>query len=172
MPDARERAVAFSFRQSAKYNKARTKKYCGKAAPWATFMNKFAILSNRRRALIALAHSLVFLGIALRGFASPRSAFAMRGPGAVSSIVLVVIYVIVGSILAWLVTFSRCAAERWYFALCASSATFGLLRVMFGDAALPAAQYLRVVMLTAAVIVGAWIVRFFSRPVPEEVPED
>jgi hypothetical protein len=135
-------------------------------------MNGFAILTNRKRALIALAHSLVFLGIALRGFASPRSAFAMRGPGTVSSAVLVAIYLIVASILAWLVTISRRAVERLYFALCASSATFGLMRVIFGDAALPAAQYLRVVMLTAAVIVGAWIVRFFSRPVPEDVSED
>jgi hypothetical protein len=135
-------------------------------------MNRFAILTNRKRALIALVHSLVFLGIALHSFASPRSAIVMRGPGAAPGVVLIVIYVVVATILAWLVAISRCAAERLYFALCASSATFGLLRVIFGDAALPAARYLRVVMLTAAVIVGAWVVRFFSRPVPEDVLED
>jgi hypothetical protein len=59
-----------------------------------------------------------------------------------------------------------------YFALCASSATFGFLRTVFGDAALPVAQYLRVILLTSAVALGAWIFRFFSRPVAEEVLSD
>jgi hypothetical protein len=132
-------------------------------------MNGFAILTNRRRALIALAHSLVFLGIASHGFISPRAAAVFDGPGATLSIVFIVIYFTVASILAWLVSISRCARERLYFALCASSATFGLLRTVFGDAALPAAQYLRVVMLSSAVFLGAWIVRSFSRSVPEDV---
>ena len=135
-------------------------------------MSEYAILTNRKRALIALAHSVVFLGIALHGFVSPRSALVLRGPGAVSGAVLVVIYLIVAFILAWLVTISRCAAERLYFALCASSATFGLLRTIFGDAALPAAQYLRVAMLTSAVVVGVRILRSFARPVPEDVSSD
>jgi len=38
-------------------------------------MNDFGVLNNRRRALIALIHSLVFLGIAMHGFASPRLEF-------------------------------------------------------------------------------------------------
>jgi hypothetical protein len=127
-------------------------------------MNEFAVLTSRKRALIALVHSLVFLGIALHGFASPRSAPALRSPGAVSGLILVAIYLMVASILAWLVSISRGAAERLYFALCTSSATFGLLRTIFGDADLPAAQYLRVIMLTSAVVVGAWILRCLSRP--------
>jgi len=127
----------------------------------------FAILNSRKRALIALAHSIVFLGIALHGFVSPRLALALHSAGAGSGMILVGIYVVVGSILAWLASISRCAPERLYFALCTSSATFGLLRTIFGDAALPAAQYLRVAMLTSAVGVGAWILRFFLRPVPE-----
>lgn len=135
-------------------------------------MTQYAVLTNRKRALIALAHSVVFLGIALHGFVSPRSALALRSPGAISGLILVAIYVIVASILAWLVSISRCATERLYFALCASSATFGLLRTLFGDAALPAAQYLRVIMLTSAVVVGIWILRFFSRPVPEDLMSD
>jgi hypothetical protein len=125
-------------------------------------MNDFGILNNRKRALIALPHSLVFLGIALHGFASPKSGVLLRGLGDTSDIVLCVIYFTVASILVWLVTLARCAKERVYFALCASSATFGLLRTLFGDAALPAAQYLRVAMLTSAVIVGTWIYRSFS----------
>jgi hypothetical protein len=47
--------------------------------------------------------------------------------------------------------------------LCASSATFGLVRATFGDRAVPAAQYLRVTMLTSAVLVGIWIFRSFPR---------
>jgi hypothetical protein len=78
----------------------------------------------------------------------------------------------VASILAWLVSLARCAKERVYFALCASSATFGLLRAIFGDTSLPAAQYLRVIMLTSAVVVGAWIFRSFSAPVTENVLSD
>jgi hypothetical protein len=132
-------------------------------------MTGFAVLTNRKRALIALAHSLVFLGIAVHGFAAPRSALALHAPGAVSGMILVGIYLIVASILAWLVSISRCAVERLYFALCASSATFGLLRTILGDAALPVAQYGRVVMLTSAVVVGVWIFRFFSRVVPEDI---
>ena len=56
-------------------------------------------------------------------------------------------------------------ASGLYFVLCASSATFGLLRTIFGDAAIPAAQYLRVIMLSSAVIVGTLIFRSFSRPI-------
>lgn len=124
----------------------------------------FAILNSRKRALIALTHSLVFLGIASHGFVSPRSAAVFQGPGATASVVSVAIYFTVASILTWLVGLSRCTRERLYFALCACSATAGLLRTIFGDAALPAAQYVRVIMLTSAVFVGSWIFRFFVRP--------
>ena len=130
-------------------------------------MNEFAVLTNRKRTLIALVHSVVFLGIALHGFASPKAAAVLHGSGAAFGVMLIAIYLTVASILSWLVSISRCAQERLYFALCASSATFGLLRTIFGDADLPAAQYLRVVMLTSAVVIGARILRSFSRPVPE-----
>ncbi|HEV3511045.1 MAG TPA: hypothetical protein VGS05_05025 [Candidatus Sulfotelmatobacter sp.] len=128
-------------------------------------MNDFGILTNRKRAFIALIHSVVFLGIALHGFVSPK-------PGilhalATGDAVLIGVYLIVASILAWLVSLSRCLRERIYFALCASSATFGLIRTIFGDASIPAAQYLRVFMLSSAVAAGIAIVRAFSRAVPE-----
>lgn len=132
-------------------------------------MNDFGVLTNRKRALIALIHSLVFLGIAMHGFASPKAGVLLRGTGATADFILIGIYLIVASILAWLVSIACCAKERVYFALCASSATFGLLRTIFGDAALPAAQYLRVIMLTSAVIVGTLIFRSFSRTVVEDV---
>ncbi|MGP0018461.1 MAG: hypothetical protein ACLPHP_07830 [Candidatus Sulfotelmatobacter sp.] len=135
-------------------------------------MNDFGVLTNRKRALIALIHSLVFLGIAMHGFASPKAGVLLPGSGATGDFVLIGIYLIVASILAWLVSIARCAKERVYFALCASSATFGLLRTIFGDASIPAAQYMRVIMLTSAVMVGGWILRCFSRPASENILSD
>jgi hypothetical protein len=135
-------------------------------------MNQFGILTNRKRALIALVHSLVFLGVAMHGFASPKAGILLPGFAATSDLILIAIYLVVASILAWLVSISRGVKERVYFAMCACSATFGLLRTIFGDAALPVAQYLRVIMLMSAVALGAWIFRFFSRPVAEEVLSD
>ena len=131
-------------------------------------MNDFGVLNSRKRALIALIHSFVFLGIAIHGFASPKAG-VLRGAGATGDLVLIGIYLVVSSILAWLVTLSRCIRERVYFALCATSATFGLLRTIFGDPALPVAQYMRVIMLSSAVAVGILILRTFSRPVAEQV---
>ena len=131
-------------------------------------MNDFGVLTNRKRALIALIHSFVFLGIASHGFLSPKSGI-FGGRGATGDFVLIGIYLTVASILAWLVSVARGAREKIYFALCATSATFGLLRVIFGDTSLPAAQYMRVIMLSSAVIVGAWIYRSFARPVAENI---
>ncbi|MGC1448814.1 MAG: hypothetical protein WA830_02140 [Candidatus Sulfotelmatobacter sp.] len=135
-------------------------------------MNDFGVLTNRKRVLIALAHSFVFVGIALHGFASPKAGVPFHGVGATADLILIAIYLTVASILAWLVSIARCGRERAYFALCAGSATFGLVRSIFGDAALPVAQYLRVILLTSAVVVGSWIFRSFSRPVAENAAAD
>jgi hypothetical protein len=86
----------------------------------------------------------------------------LPGSAALLDIVLASILVTVASILTWLAAISGCAKERIYFALCASSATFGLLRTLFGDLALPSAQYLRVGMLSSAVVVGASIFRSYA----------
>ena len=131
-------------------------------------MNQFGVLTNRKRALIALIHSVVFLGIATHGFISSKAGI-LDGQGATADFILIAIYLVVASILTWLVSLSRCARERIYFAFCASSATFGLLRSIFGDLTIPAAQYMRVVMLSSAVVVGTLIFRSFSRPVPQQV---
>lgn len=131
-------------------------------------MNEFGVLNNRKRALIALIHSVVFLGVAMHGFLSPKTGI-LHGSGATGDFVLIAIYLIVASILGWLVSLSRCAWERIYFALCAGSAMFGLTRTMFGDAAVPPAQYLRVILLSSAVAVGVLILRSFSRPVAERI---
>jgi hypothetical protein len=129
-------------------------------------MNDFGVLNNRKRALIALIHSLVFWGIAIHGFAAPKAGI-VHGAAAAGDSILIATYVLVASILAWLVSLSRCIREKIYFALCATSATFGLLRTTFGDASVPAAQYLRVIMLTSAVAVGTLILRAYSRPATE-----
>ena len=130
-------------------------------------MKGFGVLTNRKRALIALIHSAVFLGVALHGFLSPKA--GVLHSAVMSDFVMVGIYLIVASILAWLVSVSRGLRERAYFSLCTSSATFGLLRTVFGDASMPAAQYMRVVLLSSAVALSFWIVRSSSRTVPERV---
>lgn len=134
-------------------------------------MNEFAILTNRKRAIIALIHSVVFLGVVLHGFWSTKAG-VVRGEGAAADFLLIMVYMTVSSILAWLVYISRALKERLYFALCTASASFGLLRIVFGDAALPIAQYLRVGMLTLAVAVGSWIFYSFSQAAVDNVPSE
>ena len=125
-------------------------------------MNDFGVLTNRKRAVIALIHSVVFLGIAFHGFVSPKAG-VLHQSGATADFILIAIYLAVASILVWLVSISRTLVERAYFALCAVSATSGLLRTTFGDHVVPPAQYLRVVMLSTAVGLGILIVRSHSR---------
>ena len=133
-------------------------------------MNEFGVLTNRKRALIALLHSIVFLGLAMHGFAALKGGILHGGPG--GDLGLTVIYLLVASILAWLASLSRGLRERAYFSLCACSASFGLLRTVFGDASLPAAQFMRVLMLSAAVAVGGLILRSYSRSIAQpELPE-
>lgn len=118
----------------------------------------YTILTNRKRSIVALAHSVVFLLIALRSLMVGATLTpiwtktALAGPVAV-----LCIYLIVSSVLIWLVAISRCAKERLYFGFCASSATLGLLRNVVGDPG--PGLYLRAVMLICAVITGLIIVR-------------
>jgi len=127
-------------------------------------MKEFGVLTNRKRALIALLHSFVFLGIAIHGFVAPKCG-VLQGSGRIGDFILMGIYLIVASILFWLVTLSRGVRERAYFLLCAGSATSGLLRTILGDPTIPAAQYLRVIFLSSAVGVGFLLIRSFSRDV-------
>ncbi len=134
-------------------------------------MSEFSILSNRKRTLIALIHSVVFFAIALHGFTAPKAGL-IHPPDATADFLLLAIYLVVASILAWLVAISRGVRERLYFALCTCSATFGLLRTTFGDQTLPAAQYLRVAMLGSAIVICSWILRSFSRPATDNAYSD
>jgi hypothetical protein len=128
-------------------------------------MEQYFVITNRKRAIIALVHSVFFLLIAIGGFLPPLRPPAVltagyEGFGA--SVALLSIYGVVSAILLWLTLMSRCLRERLYFALCSTSAVAGLLRVYLGDAIFPAARHIRVSMLLAAVVVGYTIWRIHS----------
>ena len=124
-------------------------------------MGDFAILTNRKRALIALVHSIVFLLIAFRQLIAAAPAAGIWVPSAVSTgtWILCAIFAIVSTILFWLFVISRGWIEKFYFALCTISASSGLLRTAAGDAMFHAGLHIRVIMLTSAVLVGVLIVR-------------
>jgi hypothetical protein len=136
-------------------------------------MDGFSILTNRRRAVVALAHSVVFLLIAVRQMVAANSAAGIWVPSTVSrgTWVLCGIFTIVSSILLWLLLISRGWMEKFYFGFCTISATSGLLRIAAGDQEFHAGLYIRVVMLVSAVLVGLLIVRVHSRVQPKYAEE-
>ena len=127
-------------------------------------MREFAILTNHKRAIIALAHSVVFLLIAVRQMISSAPAAGIWVPSAVSTgtWILCAVFAVVSGILLWLFAISRAWIEKLYFALCTVSATSGLLRTAAGDQAFHVGLYIRVVMLASAVLVGTLVVRMHS----------
>jgi len=119
------------------------------------FVSSYRILNTRKRVVVALVHTVIFLGVAVLGFffavaplrpSSPPSAWILAG-----------VYTVVSSVLLWLTSISRGKVERLYFACCATSASFGLLRQLLGDPAMHAAVYVRVAMLACAVATGLWM---------------
>jgi hypothetical protein len=131
-------------------------------------IDRFAIINNRKRAIIALAHSVFFLGVAAVQLTISHAApFSIRSEKAVAGTILLGIYLLVTTVLLVLLYFSRCARERLYFAFCAASAGFGLVRILLGDPVLHA-NVLRVLLLLCAVIIGSRILRTHSgAAVPE-----
>jgi hypothetical protein len=136
-------------------------------------MNGFSILTNRKRAIVALVHSIVFLLIAVRQMVAANPATGIWIPSTVptGTWILCGIFAIVSSILLWLLILSSGWMEKFYFAFCTISATSGLLRTAAGDQTFHAGLYIRVVMLVSAVLVGVLIVRMHSRTQPEYVEE-
>jgi len=131
-------------------------------------MRTYGILHNRRRSIIALIHSVVFALIAIRSVVASSTVRPIwLRPAVFSTLAILAIYLIVSSILVQLVRLSVCLRERLYFGFCATSASFGLLRTIFGDQILPIGPYVRVLMLLSAVITGIVIVRSHS---PKLVP--
>jgi hypothetical protein len=133
-------------------------------------MDSFAILNSRKRAVIALVHSIFFLAIAAaQALASHAAPFSLHGGKAKGGILLLSIYGVVTTVLLILLAVSHCAQEKLYFALCAASAGFGLLRIWLGDPVLHA-NVLRVLLLGCAVILCTLILRMHSsRPIAEQV---
>jgi hypothetical protein len=128
-------------------------------------MDGFSILTNRKRAIVALVHSVVFLLIAVRQMmaANPAAGIWVASTVSRGTWILCGIFTIVSSILLWLLVISRGWMEKFYFAFCTVSATSGLVRTAAGDQAFHAGLYIRVVMLVSAVLVGLLIVRIHSR---------
>jgi hypothetical protein len=126
------------------------------------FMDRFAIINSRKRAIIALIHSVFFLAVAAVQLAvSHALPLSIHSARATSGLVLLGIYVIVTGVLLVLLRFSSCARERLYFAFCAASAAFGLVRIVLGDPVLHA-NIMRVLLLFCAVIIGTAILRTHS----------
>jgi hypothetical protein len=136
-------------------------------------MGGFSILTNRKRAMVALVHSVVFLLIAVRQMVAANPASGLWIPSTVSrgTWILCGIFAIVSAILLWLLVISRGWMEKFYFGFCTISATSGLLRTAAGDQTFHAGLYIRVVMLVSAVLVGLLIVRLHSRTPSGVQPE-
>src|SRR5664279_2763120 len=125
-------------------------------------MKSFGILTNRKRAIIALIHTVLFLCIAaLQTALSHAAAFSLHGDKVVGGVVLLTIYIVVTTVLLILLKVADCATEKLYFALCATSAGMGFLRILLGDPVLHAGV-LRVLLLSGAVVVGTLILRRHS----------
>jgi hypothetical protein len=131
-------------------------------------MKNYTILTNRKRAVIALVHSIFFLGVASLQLAVSRTAaFSLHGQRAAGGVTLLAIYGIVSMILIWLVGISGCVKERLYFGLCGMSAAFGIVRTIFGDPVFHA-NLLRVLLLASAVLLCTHILRNHSMPLLSE----
>ncbi len=128
-------------------------------------MKNYAILTNRKRSIIALVHSVVFASIAFGSIlrTAQVAPIWLRSSSLSAAAITVAIYVVVSSVLITLLGVSRCVIERLYFAFCASSASVGLIRNIIGDHNLPVGQYFRLVMLLCAVLTGVIILRHHSQ---------
>lgn len=125
-------------------------------------MLQYGILNSRKRAIIALVHTIVFGFVALvqtlvRQHPTPLLSAAPEK--ITGSIALTAIYFIVSVVLLILLCYSRNSMERLYFSLCTSSATVGLLRFLLGDPTTYAGNGLRVALLSCAAVTGAFIVK-------------
>lgn len=135
-------------------------------------MSQYGILNSRKRAIIALVHSIAFGLLAFYQLAvgqRPVPLVSAVRPHVAGPLAMTVIYLIVTSVLVILVGYSRNSMERLYFAFCSTSAGVGLLRVIFGDPTLHFGSLVRVFMLGCAVVTGALIFREHSSRQPQFV---
>lgn len=135
-------------------------------------MESYGILNNRKRAIIALIHSILFFGIAMVGLHSaPKTGlFTPQGRAITAgNLAIFGVYLIVSSVLLILTRYSRCFKERAYFGFCAASASVGLLRAILGDPVPHLGPVARVLLLGTAVAIGFSILGYHSQPQP--IPE-
>jgi hypothetical protein len=125
-------------------------------------MESFSVLNSRKRAVVALVHSIIFLAVAgIQAAVSHAEPLSIHGSPATSGLILLAIYVVVATVLLVLLRVSVCTKEKLYFALCAGSASFGLVRIVMGDQVLHV-NIMRVLLLGCAVVVGMLILRKHS----------
>lgn len=124
----------------------------------------YVILTNRKRALVALVHSVVFLLLALRSLAAGKSLAPiwLHRADMQASFAVLLVYIAVSVVLIQLARISGTLRERVYFLFCASSAAVGTLRNIVGDPAPHLGLLLRVMMLLCAVATGIVILRIHS----------
>jgi uncharacterized membrane protein YhaH (DUF805 family) len=131
-------------------------------------MSRYVILTNRKRAIIALVHTVAFLIVAvITGMLTVRPLHAGSSTGAWA---VMVIYILVTAALLILTAISGPARERIYFGFCTTSAAFGLARQILGDQQIHVAIYVRVIMLACAVLVGWMILRGHSTGAMLDMP--
>ena len=130
-------------------------------------MNEYGVLNNRKRAWIALIHAVVFLGVAFHGFVSPKGGI-LRGGGAARRLCA-----------DWHLPgggddtdvagrhFTLLPGANLLRVLRRRARRLGCCARCLGITPIPVAQYMRVIMLSSAIVVGALILRSFSRPMPE-----
>ena len=120
-------------------------------------MRRYVILSNRKRVIIALVHTVAFLLLAM--YTGTLLVRPLHAGSPVSAWILMSVYIAITAALLVLAAISGNAIERIYFGLVTTSAGFGLARQIVGDAGIPVAVYVRVAMLASAVMVGVAILR-------------
>jgi hypothetical protein len=120
-------------------------------------MRRYVILSNRKRVIIALVHTVAFLLLAV--YTGTLLVRPLHAGSPASGWIIASVYVAVTTALLILAAISGNAIERFYFGLCTTSAGFGLARQILGDVGIPAAVYVRVAMLACAVALGVVMLR-------------
>jgi hypothetical protein len=133
-------------------------------------MNSYGILNSRKRAIIALVHTIVFGLLALYQLLikqHPVGLLLTTHGNRVGPIALTTIYLIVTVVLLILLRYSRCAIERIYFSFVSTSAGIGLLRAIAGDPTAYTELAMRVMLLGCAVITGLMIVRTHTQASPQ-----
>ena len=120
-------------------------------------MNDYNILNSRKRAKIALIHTVVFLFLA--AITGVRVVHPLEMGSPLGEWALAGVYLLVSTVLLWLTSISGAQRERHYFACCSTSAMLGLARQLMGDPTLHAAVYVRVLMLFCAASLCTIILR-------------